>query len=340
MSSGDAPAHGGDLGEAEALLGEDAGAEASWIDLSTGINPRPYPLPALDPELWSRLPARRDLEALIETGRAYYGAPEGADIVPAPGSEALIRILPDILPAGRAVIVGPTYGEHARAWARRGEVRMVDEAEATKTGDLVVLVNPNNPDGRLVLPETLARMANAATERGGWLVIDEAFADAVPACSAVGLAAGQNVVVLRSFGKFFGLAGLRLGFAVAPPALAAKLRMRLGPWPVSGPAIAIATRALGDRKWQAASRERFSRDAAALDRLLTRAGFEIVGGTPLFRLAAHEAAEAIFFRLLRARIYVRCFGERSNRLRFGLPEGPRAFQRLQAALLDQDGGFS
>lgn len=337
----DAPVHGGDLGDAQALLGKHSGTEQAWIDLSTGINPNPYPLAALDPEAWARLPARRDLENLIAAAARYYQVPPGAEIVAAPGSEALIHLLPAVLPAGRGVaIIGPTYGEHARAWARcGGKVRVVEEpAQAAQTADIAVLVNPNNPDGRLVSLETVTAMSDALSERRGLLVVDEAFADALPGISAVSLAASNNVVVLRSFGKFFGLAGLRLGFAVAPPVLAEKLRSRLGPWPVSGPAIAIAKLALADRKWKKASLERLGRDAAALDRLLTKAGFEIVGGTPLFRLATHEAAEAIFFRLLRARIYVRCFGERPNWLRFGLPEGPQAFERLKAALLDTDAG--
>jgi len=338
MTSDDAPAHGGDLGEAQALLGEHSGAEQAWIDLSTGINPNPYPLPPLDPETWARLPARRDREALIEAAKRYYQVPEAAEIVAAPGSEALIHLLPDILPAERIAIVGPTYGEHARAWERAGQARTVSEAaQAAKGADVAVLVNPNNPDGWVLPPDALLAAAAMLSKHNGWLIVDEAFADAVPGVSSVALAASHNVVVLRSFGKFFGLAGLRLGFAVAPPALAAKLRARLGPWPVSGPAIAVATVALADRKWQQASLEKLGRDASALDRLLTRAGLEIVGGTPLFRLTTHEAAEEIFFRLLKARIYVRRFAAQPRWLRFGLPEGPRAFERLKAALLDQDG---
>lgn len=336
MSIGEAPVHGGDLGDAEALVGGPSVAPQAWIDLSTGVNPNPYPLPALDPEVWARLPAHDDQEALVEAARRYYDAPDGADIVAAPGSEALIHMLPDIVQAGPAFIVGPTYGEHARAWARRGEVRMVEDAEAAVTADVVVIVNPNNPDGRIVQLSVVAQMAEALTARGGWLVVDEAFSDAVSGVSAVGLAARYNVVVLRSFGKFFGLAGLRLGFAVAPLDLAAKLRARLGPWPVSGPAIAIGKKALADTAWQEATRDRLSRDAAKLDRLLTKAGFEVVGGTPLFWLAAHDAAEDIFFRLLKAHIYVRCFGEHSNWLRFGLPEELRAFERLEVALLGVD----
>ena len=337
----DTPAHGGDLGEAEALLGEGADAEAPWNDLSTGINPRPYPLPALAPEAWTRLPSRGEQEALIAAAARYYDAPPGARIVAAPGSEALIHLLPDILPARRTAISAPTYGEHARAWARRGEVRLVeDAAKAAATSKVVVLVNPNNPDGRVVPLDGLADMASALAARAGWLVVDEAFADAVPGTSAVALAARDNVLVLRSFGKFFGLAGLRLGFAVVPPALAEKLRARLGPWPVSGPAIAIARRALADTAWHKETLIRLARDAAALDGLLTRAGFAIVGGTPLFRLAAHPAAEEIFLRLLRRRIYVRRFSEQPHWLRFGLPEGPEAFDRLKTALLDQDGGPS
>lgn len=333
-----APRHGGDLGDAEALLGEAPEDDRDWIDLSTGINPAPYPLPSLKPEAWARLPSRRELEALLEAARDYYEVPDGADAVAAAGSDALIHLLPDLLPAERVAIVGPTYAEHARAWANAAQVRSVSEVvRGAKGADVTVLVNPNNPDGWIVPPDALLAAATALSEHDGWLVIDEAFADAVPGVSSAALTASHNVVVLRSFGKFFGLAGLRLGFAVAPPALAERLRARLGPWPVSGPAVAIAGKALADRKWQEAALERLAREATALDRLLSRAGFEILGGTPLFRLASHEAAEEVFFRLLRARIYARRFAERPNWLRFGLPGGPEAFERLKTALLEPDG---
>lgn len=331
--------HGGDLGEARALLGKENDGALPWIDLSTGINPRPYRFSLLKPDVWSRLPARRDRQALIEAARHYYAVPEGAEIVAAPGSEALIHLLPSILPERRVAIVGPTYTEHAQAWGRCCEVRMVAEAgEAAEAGDIVILVNPNNPDGRVVPLEKLAALADALSARGGWLVVDEAFADAVPGVSGVALAFRRNVVVLRSFGKFFGLAGLRLGFAVAPPAPAEGLRARLGPWPVSGPAIAIGRQALADTTWQQASLDRLTLDSAALDEVLAAAGFTIIGGTPLFRLAAHKAAEDIFFRLLRRRIYVRRFAGKPDRLRFGLPAGPAAFERLKGALFDQEEG--
>jgi cobalamin biosynthesis protein CobC len=338
VSRGPAPIHGGDLGEAAALLGEDAGAEAGWIDLSTGINPVPYPLPPLEPKLWARLPQSGAQETLIATAARYYGVPQGAALVAAPGSEALIHVLPDLLPAGRTAIVGPTYSEHARSWGRGSAVSTVDSADAAVRADVVVVVNPNNPDGLVVPLENISDIASIVSKHGGWLVIDEAFADVVPGASAVGLAADRNVVVLRSFGKFFGLAGLRLGFAVAPPDLSAKLRHRLGPWPISGPAIAIGTKALADREWQAASLDRLSRDARALDAVLRPAGFEIVGGTPLFQLAAHDRAEEMFFRLLKAGVYVRRFNENRRWLRFGVPEGPQALKRLEAALSDREGG--
>ena len=325
--------HGGDLGEARALIGEADDEALPWIDLSTGINPRPYHFSPLKPDMWARLPARQEQRALLDAARGYYAVPEGAEIVAAPGSDALIQLLPELLPAGRVAIAGPTYREHEKAWARRGKVTIAaDAAEAANAGDIVVLVNPNNPDGRTVPPETLAEMADALSRRGGWLIVDEAFADTVPGVSAVGLVPRRNVLVLRSFGKFFGLAGLRLGFAVAPPALAETLHARLGPWPASGPAIAIGKQALADAAWQKASLDQLSRDAAALEDLLTRAEFEIVGGTPLFRLAVHPVAEEIFFRLLRRHIYVRRFAERPDWLRFGLPADHQAFERLKAAL--------
>jgi cobalamin biosynthesis protein CobC len=199
--------------------------------------------------------------------------------------------------------------------------------------DVGVLVNPNNPDGRLIAAADLKPLARHFAASGGLLVIDEAFMDVAPDQSFAPHLPEKGAAILRSFGKIFGLAGLRLGFALAGPELAGTLRRALGPWPVSGPAIRIGCQALDDRHWLRRGSERLARDTARLDDLLGRAGFELRGGTILFRLAARADAPDWFARLGQAGIFVRRFEERPDQLRFGLPGSAEAWQRLSDVLV-------
>ena len=316
--------HGGNLGMAR---GRFPSAPEPWIDLSTGINPWPYPLPALPTTAWRRLPEEAELTALREAAARHYRAPDAEHVAMAPGSQALIQMLPRLRPLGTVRVLGPTYAEHALAWSEAGH-RLVEE-EAV---DVTVLVNPNNPDGRVLPADTVLALAERAAGRGGWLVVDEAFADVAPERSVAAHAGRPGLVVLRSFGKFFGLAGLRLGFALAEPALAAGLRAAFGPWPVNGPAVAVAAAAFADPDWSAATRARLADSAARLADLLGRAGFGDAGGTTLFRLAVHPEAQRFFARLGAAGILVRRFEIEPSWLRFGLPENEEEWRRLEEAL--------
>ena len=229
----------------------------------------------------------------------------------------------------------PSYGEFVRAAALAGHrVKAVRDLEACADADLVMAANPNNPDGRLFDKKALlALVQKNLRSRGGMLMVDEAFMDiGPPNASLAGEVAHGNVVVLRSFGKFFGLAGLRLGFALASPAVAARLRAALGPWAVSGPALAVGAKALADTAWIERTRRRLAQAARRLDAMLERAGLEIIGGTSLFRLARTPAADALFDHLGRAGIFVRTFPDNASWLRFGLPANERAWRRLEAAL--------
>jgi cobalamin biosynthetic protein CobC len=323
--------HGGNINAARCLFPD---APEPWIDLSTGINPVPYPVGDIPGSAWARLPQPTDLTDLETAARLAYGAGAVADIVAAPGTQAIIQWLPHIFRARRVRILGHTYGEHARCWRATGAETVAAQSLADfDSCDVGVVVNPNNPDGRIVEPEQLAVAAAAFAERGGLLVVDEAFVDvAAPTMSLVPILPPDGAVVLRSFGKAYGLAGLRLGFAIGSERLGAKLRGALGPWSVSGPAIEIGQRALADRDWLAAARSRLSEDAERLDHLLTAAGFTVVGGTPLFRLAEREDAESWFERLGRAGILTRPFPDRAGALRFGTPSGETEWGRLETAL--------
>jgi cobalamin biosynthetic protein CobC len=322
-------AHGGDLGAARALF---PAAPEPWIDLSTGINPVPYPCPALDASLWQRLPAAADEAALRAAAAEAYGAPDPDYVAAAPGTQILIETLPRLVQPARVAVVGPTYAEHAAAWGRGGHaVAAVPDLAAAGDASVVVAVNPNNPDGRVLPAGDLIALARDLGRRGGLLVVDEAFCDLESAASLAG-ALLPGLVVLRSFGKTYGLAGLRLGFALAVPETARGIASALGPWAVSGPALAVGRAALADRAWREAAAAARAADAARLDRMLARAGGAIVGGTCLFRLARFADAPGLFERLGAAGIYVRRFADRSDLLRFGLPADKGQWCRLSRVL--------
>lgn len=323
--------HGGSLGAARRLFPD---APEPWIDLSTGINPVPYAVPPLSPDLWTRLPEPGAQAALEAVARAAYGAGEGVDVLAAPGTQILIGLLPTLLSPRRVAILGPTYAEHAAAWRAGGHrVAEVADLAAAEGADVVVLVNPNNPDGRLVAPATLSAFAQA---HAGLLVVDEAFADLEPGAS-ICPQLPADTIVLRSFGKTYGLAGLRLGFALGlagqGDALVARMRELMGPWAVSGPACAIGAAALADRDWLARTAAARAADAARLDALLAPHARAPMRGTRLYRLLESEDASALFARLGRAGLYVRRFDHDPRLLRFGLPASEEAFGRLERTLV-------
>jgi cobalamin biosynthetic protein CobC len=322
--------HGGDLAAARAAF---PSAPEPWLDLSTGINPNPYPLPVLSPEAWTRLPDRTALARLESVAAARYRVAAEAAVVAAPGVQALIQLLPQLLRAETVGILGFTYGEYEHIWRAAGaEVAYVETIEQLAGFDVAIVVNPNNPDGRLVPPERLAALAGALARRGGALIVDEAFIDAEPARASLASRPPGSAIVLRSFGKIYGLAGLRLGFAIVTPADAARLRTLFGPWAVSGAAIEIGAAALADEAWLTATLSALRVNAAALDNLLVRHGFTVIGGAPLFRLVTHASAQAVFTTLGRQGVLVRRFPTRPDWLRFGLPADDAAFARLDAAL--------
>ena len=323
--------HGGNLAAARALF---AHAPEPWIDLSTGINPVPYPPGSIESQVFRRLPELADLAALEADAARAYRVEDAASVVAAPGTQAIMQRLPTFLATRRIGILGHTYSGHATAWREAGrEVVQVEDPEALHDFDFAVIVNPNNPDGRCVPLRLLTQLAGKLSARGGLLAVDEAFAEASAATvSLVPHARACGALVLRSFGKIYGLAGVRLGFAIAPEPVAAALRQALGPWAVSGPAIDIGRRALADPQWLANTQSRLARDSLRLDQLLRQAGFGIIGGTPLFRLARHRDAALWFARLGAAGILVRPFAGRPDALRFGLPGLPEEWARLEAVL--------
>jgi len=321
--------HGGDLGEARRLFPH---APEPWIDLSTGINPIAYPVPPLPASLFARLPSPADHRDLEAAATEAYGAADAAKVVAAPGTQVLISLLPHLRPRSRVAVLGPTYTEHAHSWRKAGhDVSEVLSLDRFEGADVVVVVNPNNPDGRMIDRETLLRLAEDLRSRGGWLVVDEAFADFDDGESLVPVLP-SNAVVLRSFGKTYGLAGLRIGFALAPEPIATSLRSALGPWSVSGPALEVGRKALRDGEWLEAARAARAADARRLDALLGPVAGAPLRGTILYRLLESPRTPELFRVLGEHGIWVRRFQYSSDLLRFGLPGTQAEWQRLETVL--------
>jgi cobalamin biosynthetic protein CobC len=318
--------HGGRLDEAVARYPT---APQPWLDLSTGINPHLWSPPeglVVDP---APLPATSALADLERAAARHFGV-DPSRVAAVPGSEIALRLLGAIGLPRPIVALHPSYGTHGEAADERIDVPLlVEQARAPGT---ILLANPNNPDGRVIDPAQLRRLA---ADRHDWLVIDEAFADATPETSIFPHLDGtEPVLVLRSFGKFFGLAGVRLGFAIAPPAIIARWRALLGDWPVSAHAIAWGTAAYADDEWIARTRTALAEQAAAFDAVLARHGLAAQGACPLFRLVEHPDAPAIFERLAQVGILTRPFADRRDWLRFGVPGDAVALARLERALAD------
>lgn len=311
--------HGGRLGAAQARFG---GARADWLDLSTGINPWPWPVPGHIVPTWQGLPDPHDLARLERTAAGFFGADPKATLA-VPGSETGLRLLGGVLGLP-GVHRHLAYGTYAAAFAR-----------GARGPTVLVVGNPNNPDGAATPRAVLLKALERQERDGGWLIVDEAFADCTPEWSiADRVAQDRRLIVTRSFGKFFGLAGLRLGFVLAPTAVLAGLRRALGEWPICSAALAFGTAAYADTDWIARTRADLPRAAERLDRILSRHGLSPQGSSPLFRLVETDRAPALFAALARRHILTRPFADHPALLRFGLPGDAAALGRLDAALGD------
>ena len=323
-------AHGGKIATARALF---PGARMPWIDLSTGISPWCYPREPLADEVFTRLPDPEALADLEAAAARCFGVSDPARVVAMPGSDLGLRLLGRLFADKKVAVVRPGYSGHVLTWAQTPITRIsADDLEtAARSHDVILLANPNNPDGRLIERERLLETAAVLGARSGILIVDEAFADVMPSQSLCDSGAGA-LMLFRSFGKFFGLAGLRLGFVVATDSDARRFRHALGDWPISGPAVAIGTAAYRDVAWQAMQRQRLSSTTTRLDKLLVGAGLTIAGGTVLYRLARCSNADVLFQHLAAHSILTRPFTSDGGLLRIGLPGEEAHWQRLAAAL--------
>jgi len=317
--------HGGNLRDATLRFGR-----SDWLDLSTGLNPHWYPAPALPGNAWHRLPEASP--ELARAAQACYGAPL---MLPVAGTQAAIQALPRLRRPSRVTVAAPSYAEHAHHWAGHGHtLTQTPYAEldaAVARSDVMVVCNPNNPTGATVPAAQLLAWAEQLAARGGWLVVDEAFGDTAQHNSVAAHSGQPGLIVLRSVGKFFGLAGIRLGFVAAHADLLRDLANLLGPWTISGPAQHIALAALADLPWQAATQERLHRDGARLRALLAAHGIAATG-TPLFQWWAEPQPEAFWQHMAERGVWVRLFRDAARGIRLGLPPDAAGWLRLETAL--------
>jgi cobalamin biosynthetic protein CobC len=320
--------HGGRLAEARARFGDAAGP---WLDLSTGINPHPWPGAGEVAIDWRSLPDEQGLHDLECAAAACFGV-DPVHVTALPGTEIGLRLLGKLLP-GPARYQWPSYRTHAAMFA--DSTVMAEGAGAGAASGITILANPNNPDGAVHTTSQLLALLQETQREGGTLVVDEAFADADPGLSLAGHVRDDKPLILfRSFGKFFGLAGVRLGFMIGPSAVIACVRATLGAWPVSSAAIAIGAAAYRNHRWIAAMRAQLRSEAEALDMLLRGHGLRPMGACPLYRLIEVEDAASLFRRLAQGAILTRPFDYNPRWLRLGLPSGGDALSRLDRALAD------
>ncbi len=319
--------HGGRLHEAARQYSTPL---SQWLDLSTGINPQGWPVPDIPPRCWQRLPESGD--GLLQAARRYYGAPS---LLAVAGSQQAIQALPRLRPTSRVGMIFPAYAEHALAWRQEGHgvvpLRPGQIDAMLSQLDVLVLVHPNNPTGQRYDPAELLGWHQQLAARGGWLVIDEAFMDCCPEQSLAAQSGRQGLIVLRSLGKFFGLAGARVGFVLAEQALLQRLEGLLGPWTVSHPSRWVAARALEDTDWHQQARLQLRCNGERLRALLDSCAFEPAGGCELFQWVLAPDAAAIHHALAGKGILVRRFDNPAS-LRFGLPGDEVGWSRLASAL--------
>ncbi len=302
--------------------------ESDWLDLSTGINPNGWPVPLLAADLWQRLP--QDDDGLDAAATEYYGTDS---LLAVSGSQAAIQVLPMLRTRSRVALVTPSYAEHAYAW-REHKIVEVCASEILQTdADVVVIVNPNNPTGKLFSREELLALHTKLAARGGWLVVDEAYMDVTPEHSLASACPLRGLIVLRSLGKFFGLAGVRVGFVLAEESLCDAMRELLGPWTIAAPSRHVAMQALQDAVWQHATRAALPLASQRLQELLRAHGLVATGASSLFQWVCCADAQRVHEQLAQRGILTRVFAQPVS-VRFGLPCDEVEWTRLDAALAE------
>lgn len=341
MSTLSPPAHGGNLQQAMDRYG---GEPSEWLDLSSAINADAWPIPPIPDTVWHHLPqASRSWPTVC---RRYYGSTYPYDGRLCAGSQAVIMALPRTLQPCTVWLLAGSYGEHAYHWQQAGhtviewslpELYQALQQPLAHWPDVLLLVNPDNPSGHRYPMEQLRYWQQGLQARGGWLLLDEAFMDCTPEHSWLQHAtdeAADNVIVLRSLGKFFGLAGARLGVVFAGPQLQQALDILLGPWPLTGASQWLVERVLDDRAWQCSQRQRLLVQQQRAQTVFS--SWPVLTIHPLF--VTLDSAEVLRWHqaFAQQRIWTRVFPQQ-QRLRLGLPSNELAWQRLQQTLNEIQG---
>ena len=325
--------HGGNI---SALMAKYPNAQRPFIDLSTGINPYSYPIPPIQQEWIRLLPEAKQVNRVRKSAAQYYGLEDNTNLVIGSGMQQMMFSLACLRLRLRGPatinIVSPTYNEHARVWTAAGhavyEVANINDAAS---GDVVVVCNPNNPDGRTYKPDELTALATQLHQRNAWLVVDESFMDIIPDFSLAKLAStSDNIVVFRSCGKFFGVAGLRVSCAIAWESCANWLTAAVGPWPISTAACNVLPAMFADAAWIQSTRTTLVKEAVQWRGMLA-SYFTLVGFTPFFTLVDVPHAEQWYEKFVTHGIAVRRFEYNQRWLRIGLP-AKADLPRLQATL--------
>ncbi|WP_339669078.1 threonine-phosphate decarboxylase [Dasania marina] len=312
--------HGGNLLQARQQYPD---AQQPWLDLSTGISPWSWPVTDLPQACWQRLPEYSDSFSRVVSN--YYGV---QGLVPVAGSQQAIELLPQLLPPSTVAMPLWGYAEHRQAWQKAGHQLLTYNSYAHLLGLLdqvehVLVINPNNPTGELWDNTALQRLQQKVA---GYLIIDEAFIDSCSQTSMLQHVEQGSLIVLRSMGKFFGLAGMRVGFVYLPIELKARFEQRLLLWGLTAPSLYIAEQALSDSAWQIQQQQRIHNMQQAMQQLLaTRLPDFTIKPGPLFISVAgpYEKLRSIKQQFAQQGIWLRIFAPQQpdgdGLLRFGLP---------------------
>ena len=317
--------HGGDLDKAINCYG---GEKYQWIDLSTGINPEPYPIPRLEISDWKNLPTLTEIQSLEKIIKSKLQT--SSEIVLVPGAQSAINFLPFLLKKKKVKILSPTYNEYQFCFQNAGwDVHFCKKFNQLFDSEVVIIVNPNNPDGKIYDVKDLIKLSKSVEQ----LIVDESFIDSSLCKSVIsGIDSDtSNIIVIRSFGKFFGLAGMRLGFIISNSKINKKFKNSLGPWPISKMAIKIASKAFQDETWIKKTKIKLVATVKLMDRLMDVVNWKTIGGTNLFRLYSTPNSDLAQKLLAEQYIWSRKFSYSKKWLRLGIPSN-EDFRKLEKTI--------
>ncbi len=349
------PGHGGCRIQAEKKYSP----AQSMLDLSTGINPNGWPVPIVPAEIYNRLPESDD--GLMEAAQSYY---QTKNILPVSGSQEAIQLLPVIfhqykmLPEkSRVGIISPCYAEHEFQWKKNNFsiIHLLTENidDTIESLNVLLIINPNNPTGELIAQEKLKKWHSQLKKNNGYLIIDEAFMDSTPENSLIKKNQPDNLIVLRSIGKFFGLAGVRCGFVIAPTKILSQMAYHQGPWSVSGPTRWLVKKALMDKQWIEDNKLILKNESMRLKKCLKYYFSKVdpqslISGSVLFQTVYINNAYDLFERLAKEGVLIRLLDKAcscsscstlhetiyqpNKGIRIGLPANEIQWQKLEAAL--------